>query len=129
MKDTPIVLEVTVPNGSIIAHIGKGSVITPEILATADKYLKQFTADKQAITEVSIKFLQQKTERFFMFSAAFSLGSIQGCMQDFGRMLDNYPSKTELQEEVRRTHQSATEIVILGLTEMTKEEYSTYWSL
>ena len=47
---------------------------------------------------------------------------------DFFMKSETYPNKRELMEIVKKYHPNAGEMVILGITQMSKSDFDLYWT-
>lgn len=60
-------------------------------------------------------------KRYFYFSATYAV-SVRVSSESFGIGIDNFPTKDELHDVVRKYNPGAGSIVIMSISEMKKDE-------
>ena len=67
--------------------------------------------------------------RYFIFSATFNLDKYQTATQNFGHVRKvNFPTITNLKDVVRSYNDNASNIVILSVCEVKKDEFNRFFS-
>ncbi len=75
------------------------------------------------------RFLKGKELRYFIFSSVYTGERSSLISTNFGITRNSFPSNKELQEIVKSNKKDnyISNIVVLSICEVTKEDYNTFW--
>ena len=66
--------------------------------------------------------------KMYVFSAVYDKPKRNGYFCDFAVASFFYPLKSALKKRVKEVNPDASNIVILGITEMSNDQFSRYWN-